>query len=56
MQHKEGQGLSGSKIGDDNKRREKEKIVDQKKKDGRRQSVQQKRGKWVSGEGLPGVR
>ena len=28
--------------------------MDQKKKDGRRQSMQQKRGKRVSGEGLPG--
>ena len=28
--------------------------MDQKKNDGRRQSMQQKRGKRVSGEGLPG--
>ena len=40
-------------IVEDNKSREKEKTVDQKKKDGRRQSMQQKRGKRVSGEGLP---
>ena len=39
---------------EDNKSREKEKTVDQKKKDDRRQSMQQKRGKRVSGEGLPG--
>ena len=39
---------------EDIKSREKEKIVDQKKKDDRRQSMQQKRGKQVSGEGLPG--
>ena len=39
---------------EDIKRREKEKTVDQKKKDDRRQSMQQKRGKRVSGEGLPG--
>ncbi|KAI0207896.1 Mechanosensory protein 2 [Lamellibrachia satsuma] len=39
---------------EDNKSREKEKTVDQKKKDERRQSMQQKRGKRVSGEGLPG--
>ena len=38
----------------DNKSREKKKTVDQKKKDERRQSMQQKRGKRVSGEGLPG--
>ena len=38
---------------EDNKSREKEKTVDQ-KKDDRRQSMQQKRGKRVSGEGLPG--
>ena len=28
--------------------------MDQKEKDGRRQSMQQRRGKRVSGEGLPG--
>ena len=39
---------------EDIKSREKEKTVDQKKKDDRRQSMQQKRGKRVSGEGLPG--
>ena len=39
---------------EDNKSREKEKTVDQKKKDDSRQSMQQKRGKRVSGEGLPG--
>ena len=39
---------------EDNKSREKGKTVDQKKKDGRRQSMQQRRGKRVSGEGLPG--
>ena len=39
---------------EDNKSREKEKIVDQKKKDDRRQSMQQKSGKRVSGEGMPG--
>ena len=39
---------------EDNKSREKEKTVDQKKKDDRRQSMQQKIGKRVSGEGLPG--
>ena len=38
---------------EDNKSREKEKTVDQ-KKDDRRQRMQQKRGKRVSGEGLPG--
>ena len=38
---------------EDNERREKEKAVDQ-KKNGRRQSMQQKRGKRVNGEGLPG--
>ena len=57
-----GEGLSGSKTAEDNKRREKEKTVEQ-KKDSRRQSVQQeiaggrvcnKRGKWVSAEGFPG--
>ena len=47
------EGLSGGRIVDDNKRGEKMKTVDQKKKDDRRQSMQQKRGKWVSGEGLP---
>ena len=49
-----GEGLSGGKMVKDNKRREKEKTVDQKKKDDRRQSMQQKKGKQVSGEGLPG--
>ena len=39
---------------EDNKSREKEKNVDQKKKLARRQSMQQKRDKRVSGEGLPG--
>ena len=34
--------------------REKEKTVDQKKKDDWRHSMQQKKGKRVSGEGLPG--
>ena len=38
----------------DNKSREKKKTVDQKTKDERRQCMQQKRGKRVSGEGLPG--
>ena len=33
--------------------REEEKTVEQKKKDWRRKSVQQRRGKRVSGEGLP---
>ena len=37
-----------------NKSREKEKTMDQKKKDDRRQSMQQKKGKRVSGEGLSG--
>ena len=44
------------KMVEDNERREKEKTVELKKKDDRRQSVQQKRDKWVSGEGLPGAR
>ena len=39
---------------EDNKSRNKEKTVDQKKKYDRRQSMQQKKGKWVSGEGMPG--
>ena len=39
---------------EDNKSRENEKTVDQKTKDDRRQSMQQKRGKRVSREGLPG--
>ena len=36
------EGLSGGKMVEDNKSREKEKTVDQKKKNGRRQSMQQK--------------
>ena len=47
-------GLAGGKAVDDNEGRGKEKTVEQKKKDGRRQSMQQKRGKRVSGDGLPG--
>ena len=39
---------------EDNKSRAKEKTVDQKKKDDRRQSMQQNKGKRVSGERLPG--
>ena len=39
---------------EDHKSREKKNTVDQKKKDERRQSMQQKRGKRVSGEGLLG--
>ena len=46
------EGLSGDRMVEDNKSREKDKTVDQKKKDDRRQSMQQKRGKRVSGEGL----
>ena len=38
---------------EDNVRRENGKTVDQKKKDGRRQSMQQKSGKRVSRVGLP---
>ena len=48
------EGLSGGRMVEDNKSREKDKTVDQKKKDDRRQSMQQKKGKRVSGEGLPG--
>ena len=48
--------LSGGRMVEDNKSREKEKTVDQKKKDERRQSMQQKRDKRVSGEGLSGVK
>ena len=47
------EGLSGGRMVEDNKSREKEKTVDQKKKDERRLGMQQKRGKRVSGEGLP---
>ena len=47
-------GLSGGRMVEDKKSREKEKTVDQKKNDDRRQSMQQKRGKRVCGEGLPG--
>ena len=52
MQQKEGKGVStegitGGKTVDDNERREKEKTVEPKKKDGRKQSMQQKRGKRV---------
>ena len=50
------EGLSGGRMVEDNKNREKVKTVDQKKKDERRQSTQQKRGKRVRGEGLPGVK
>ena len=48
------QGLSGGKMVEDNKSRGNEKTVDQKKKVDRRQSIQRKKGKQVSGEGLPG--
>ena len=48
------EGLSVSRMVEDNKSREKEKTMDQKKKDDRRKSMQQKKGKWVSREGLPG--
>ena len=50
------EGLSGGRMVEDNKNREKVKTVDQKKKDERRQSTQQKRGTRVRGEGLPGVK
>ena len=46
--------MSGGRVVEDNKSRENGKTVDQKKKDNRRQSMQQKKGKRVSGEGLPG--
>ena len=39
---------------EDNKSRENVKTVDQKKKNNRIQSMQQKKGKQVNGEGLPG--
>ena len=48
------EGMSGGTMVDDNKSREKEKNVDQKKKDDKRQSMQQMRGKRGSGDGLPG--
>ena len=48
------EGLSGGRMVEANKSREKEKTADQKKKDDRRQSMQHKRSKGVSGEGLPG--
>ena len=41
-------GLSSGRMVEDNKSREKEKTVDQKKKGDRRQSMQQKKGKRVS--------
>ena len=45
-------GLSGGRMVEDNKSREKE-TVDQ-KKDDRRQNMQHKKGTQVSGEGMPG--
>ena len=47
-------GLSGGRMVEDNKSREKGKTVDQKRKDDSRQSMQQKKGKRVSREGVPG--
>ena len=43
------EGLSGGRMVEDNKSREKDKTVDKKKKDDRRQSMQQKIGKPMSG-------
>ena len=48
------EGLSGGRMVEDNKSREKVKTVDQKKNDDRRQSLQQKKGKQVRGEGVSG--
>ena len=49
------EGWSDGRMVEDNKSRENAKTVDQKKTDDRRQRMQQKRRKRVSGEGLPSV-